>query len=215
MSSACKLQNQVMRVGVVADTHCPEFLTELPACVFRALAGVDLILHAGDVNGQETLDRLGEIAPVRAVRGDHDRELALPRLLRLEIAGRQVALLHGNRSRLYEEPLTFLGTVTLGHLWLAPRLHEWLLSQAPAADVVVYGHTHAARARRLQGTLLFNPGAVYQVDRAAAEARLRRHPNWFEWTWLQFMRRRRRQLRPTVGILTFGPGGVDAEIVSI
>ena len=204
-----------MRVGVIADTHCPEFLEELPASLFTALAGVELILHAGDVGGQETLDRLARIAPVEAVKGDHDAGLDLPRLRRLEIGGRRVAILHGNRSRLYEEPLTFLGTVTLGRLWLAPRLGEWLRRQAPDADVIVYGHTHAAKIRRLGGTLVFNPGAVYQVDRAAAEARLRRRPNWFEWTWLQFMRRRRTLLRPTVGILEFGPDRVEAEVVSI
>ena len=202
-------------MGVIADTHCPEFLDELPPGVFTALAGVDLILHAGDVGGPETLERLAEIAPVEAVRGDHDPGLDLPRLRRLEIAGRKVAILHGNRSRLYEEPLTFLGTVTLGRFWLAPGLAEWLVKQAPDADVIVYGHTHAAKVRRLGGTLVFNPGAVYQVDKAAAEARLRRHPGWFEWTWLQFMRRRRRLLRPTAGILTFGPDAVEAEIVSI
>jgi len=204
-----------MRIGVIADTHCPEFLEELPPAVFTALAGVDLILHGGDVGGQETLDRLAEIAPVEAVKGDHDQGLDLPRLRRLEVAGRKVAILHGNRSRLYEEPLTFLGTVTFGHLWLAPGLPAWLKRQAPDADVIVYGHTHAAKIQRVDGTLLFNPGAVYQVDRAAAEARLRRGPNWFEWTWLQFMRRRRKLLRPTVGILELGPEGVAAQIVSI
>lgn len=200
---------------MIADTHCPEFLDELPPSVFAALAGVELILHAGDVGGPETLERLSQIAPVESVKGDHDASLELPRVRRLEIAGRRVAILHGNRSRLYEEPLTFLGTVTLGHLWLAPRLSEWLRRQAPDADVIVYGHTHAPKITRLDGVLLFNPGAVYQVDKAAAEARLRRHPNWFEWIWLQFMRRRRKLLRATVGILDFGGGEVRAEIVSI
>ncbi len=204
-----------MRVGVIADTHSPEFLDELPASLFGALAGVELILHAGDVGGAQTLDRLAEIAPVEAVKGDHDPGLDLPPVRRLEIDGRKVAILHGNRSRLYEEPLTFLGTISLGHLWMAPGLAQWLRTQAPDADVIVYGHTHAAKIHRLDGALLFNPGAVYQVDRAAAEARLRRHPNWFEWTWLQFMRRRRKLLRPTVGILDFRPEGVEAEIVSI
>ena len=46
-----------MRIGVIADTHCPEFLDELPAAVFEKLRGVDLILHAGDVGDEETLDR--------------------------------------------------------------------------------------------------------------------------------------------------------------
>ena len=60
------------RIGVVADTHSPEFAERLPDPLFDALRGVDLIVHAGDVNGPETLARLGRIAPVEAVRGDHD-----------------------------------------------------------------------------------------------------------------------------------------------
>lgn len=204
-----------MRIGVVADTHCPEFLDRLPDRLFEVLRGVDLILHAGDVGGAETLERLATIAPVEAVRGDHDPALNLPRLRLLDVGGRRVAILHGNRSRFYEEPLTFLGTVTLGKLWLAPGLARWLRRQAPDADVIVYGHTHAARIRRVDGALLFNPGAVYQVDRAAADARLARHPNWFEWTWLHFMRHRRRHNRPTVGVLTIDGDRVEAEVVSI
>ena len=209
------IDNIGVRVGVVADTHCPEFLEKLPDSLFGALAGVDLILHAGDVNGAETIQRLSAVAPVEAVLGDHDRGLDLPLVRRLEVAGRRVAILHGNRSRLYEEPLTFLGTVTLGRLWLAPGLQQWLRRQAPDADVIVYGHTHAPKITRLEGALIFNPGAVYQVDRAAADARLARGPGWFEWTWLQFMRRRRRRLSPSVGILTFTADRVDAEIVLI
>jgi predicted phosphodiesterase len=42
-------------VGIVADTHCPEFLDQLPARLFEVLQGVDLILHAGDINGEETM----------------------------------------------------------------------------------------------------------------------------------------------------------------
>src|SRR5437016_711620 len=150
------------RVGVVADTHSPEFLDELPERLFEVLAGVDLLLHAGDVGGQETLERLATLAPVEAVRGDHDPGLDLPAVRWLDVAGRRLAIVHGNRSRLYEEPLTFLGTVSLGHLWLAPGLHRWLRRRLPGADVIVYGHTHAPKVRRLGGTVLFNPGAVYQ-----------------------------------------------------
>ena len=68
-----------VRVGVVADTHCPEFLERLPARLAELLEGVDLILHAGDVSSRETLAELARIAPVEAVLGDHDRGLDLPR----------------------------------------------------------------------------------------------------------------------------------------
>ena len=39
----------------------------------EALAGVDMILHAGDVGSPAVLDTLREIAPVVAVRGNNDK----------------------------------------------------------------------------------------------------------------------------------------------
>src|SRR5437762_12375969 len=90
----------VARIGVVADTHCPEFTDRLPDRVFEVLAGVDLILHAGDVNGQTTLEELARIAPVEAVQGDHDGGMAtLPPHREVVVEGRRIVLVHGNRSR--------------------------------------------------------------------------------------------------------------------
>ncbi len=205
-----------MRIGVVADTHSPEFLPELPPQLFERLAGVDLILHAGDVGGRETLARLRQLAPVEAVRGDHDGQLTdLPRTLELEAAGRRVAVVHGNRSRLIEEPVTFANTVGLGHLRLRPGLRRALRRRFPRADVIVYGHTHAARAEVFKGALLFNPGAVYQVDPTAVDRRLGEDPDWFEWSWLQVMRHRRRTPPPSVGILELGAGPPIATVLPV
>lgn len=209
-----------MRVGVVADTHCPEFLDRLPDSVERALTGVELILHAGDVGGQggeETLARLRAIAPVEAVSGDHDRGLdpPLPARRELVLEGVRVGLVHGNRSRLIEEPITFLGTITLGVVWPRSGLRRWLRGQFPTADVVVYGHTHDARAERSDGAVLFNPGAVYQVGRDEVARRLTRRPGWFEWTWLQVIRHRRRVAPPTVGILEIVEGRVTTRVVPL
>jgi len=207
-----------MRIGVVADTHCPEFLERLPAELPRVLAGVDLILHAGDVGGpggEETIAELARIAPVEAVRGDHDRGLDLPASRVVEVAGRRIGLVHGNRARVIEEPATFVGTVSLGHLWPTVGIRAWLLRRFPDADVVVYGHTHAADVRRLGKTLVFNPGAVYQVTPEEARARLENRPGWFEWSWLQVMRRRRRWPTPTVGLLEVRDRGITASILPL
>jgi predicted phosphodiesterase len=205
-----------MKIGVVADTHHPEFLDALPAGLFDALEGVDLILHAGDVGGRETLERLAEIAPVEAVRGDHDGDLAeLPKRRVIEAGGRRIGIIHGNRNRLLEEPVTFVGTVSLGYLWPTPGLDGWLRRRFPNAEVIVYGHTHAPRLRRRNGVLLFNPGAVYQVTAVTARQRLARHPNWFEWSWLQVVRHRRRHPPPSVGILALDEKGVRASIVPL
>ena len=53
-----------MKIGVISDTH-----GRLRADVRRALAGCSYILHAGDIDREEILEELGEIAPVCAVRG--------------------------------------------------------------------------------------------------------------------------------------------------
>jgi putative phosphoesterase len=209
---------KTVRVGVVADTHCPEFLQRLPARVLDLLKGVDLILHAGDVGGpagSETLAELGRLAPVKAVRGDHDDGLDLPESVMVPVAGKQIALVHGNRNRLIEEPVTFVGTVTLGHLWPSPGIDSSLRKRFPTADVIVYGHTHRSAARRVGGTLLFNPGAVYQVTPEEALRRLARRPGWFEWSWLQVVRHRRRWEPASVGMLTFSDGGVAAELLPL
>jgi putative phosphoesterase len=210
------VERTVVRIGVVADTHSPEFLDALPERVFERLRGVDLILHAGDVGGAETIERLQRLAPVEAVRGDHDRDLdQLPLERVLEVEGRKIAVIHGNRSRLIEEPVTFVGTVSLGLYWPNPGLHSWLRRRFPSADVIVYGHTHRAVVDAAGGQLCFNPGAVYQVDRPAVRRRLERDPGWFEWSWLQVIRHRRRLPDPTVGILEVGAGGVSASVLPL
>lgn len=192
---------------MVADTHCPEFLAELPGALFERLRGVDLIVHAGDVGGGDTLERLREIAPVEAVRGDHDRPAAgLPPWREVAAGGRRIVVVHGNRTRLLEEPVTLLGTITLGLLWPNPGGARWLRRQFPRADVIIYGHTHRARVEDVEGTLMFNPGGVYMVTAEEAERRLRNSPDWFQWCWLQVIRHRRDRPVPSVGILEIGDG---------
>jgi uncharacterized protein len=203
------------RVGVVSDTHCPEFLQQLPGRIAELLDGVDLILHAGDVSSLDTLSELARIAPVEAVRGDHDQEIDLPLRRVVEVAGRRIGLLHGNRSHLIEEPATFAGTVSLGYWWPKAGLYRYLEQAFPGVDAVVYGHTHHADARRQQGTLLFNPGAVYQVTPDEALRRLAQRPGWFVASWLQVMRYRRVWPRPSIGMLEIGPDGIAASILPL
>jgi putative phosphoesterase len=196
---------RVIRVGVVADTHCPEFLDDLPAGLLEGLRGVDLILHAGDVGGPSTLQRLGEIAPVEAVRGDHDGAMdGLPYVREVAVAGRRLAVVHGNRTRLIEEPVTLLGTLSLGLVWPDVGLPAHLKRLFPRADVIVYGHTHRARADVIGGTLVLNPGAVYMVDEDEARRRLDLRPGWFEWSWLQVIRHRVDRVVPSFAILELG-----------
>jgi putative phosphoesterase len=109
--------------------------------VHNAFHGVQLILHAGDVGGDDILDELALIAPVQAVYGNTD-DPADPRLgasIDIEIGGLRIHVSHGHE---------------LG----APK-PETLLTRY-AADVIVYGHTHQQLVVEADGRLVVNPGAA-------------------------------------------------------
>lgn len=150
-----------MEIGLIADTHGlvrPE--------VRRALAGVELILHAGDVGGPHVLDELRRIAPVQAVAGNVDdpQDPALERTIELSVAGLRVHVSHGHE----------LGSPTPARLL-----------QRYDAQVLVYGHTHRALVHRSGARLVVNPGAagprrfnlrpsvaILTISTAGADARL-------------------------------------------
>lgn len=109
--------------------------------VHAALAGVELILHAGDVGGDDILDELSLIAPVHAVYGNTDVP-GDPRLVQeivMDFGGVLVHVSHGHE----------LGRPT----------PEALLAHYPQ-DVLVYGHTHRQLVVRADGRLVVNPGAA-------------------------------------------------------
>ena len=123
----------VMTIGVISDTHGllrPEALD--------ALQGADLILHAGDVGPREILDRLGEIAPTVAVRGNVDTAIwatALPIADVIEAGSLQLSMLHDRAA-----------------LDLDPR--------AAGFAAVIFGHSHRPGAERRDGVLYLNPGSA-------------------------------------------------------
>ena len=158
-------------VGLLSDTHIPHRLRVLPEAVLDALAGVDLILHAGDVDSPESLDPLRAIAPVYAVRGNvhvldlSDGGAALPAVVDLHLAGRRVVLTHGHQPGLFGFLLKGLYMIGLWiHMTSRERLNRRtahrLTRLYPGADVIVFGHSHRAHVERVGDTLLINPGAV-------------------------------------------------------
>ena len=122
-----------MLIGVVSDTHGllrPELLP--------ALAGVDHILHAGDVGDPNILTELSRIAPVTAIRGNVDTHgpcSLLPATEAIELAGCLIYMLHA-----------------LDDLDLNP--------QAASISVVLYGHSHKPSIDHRQGVLYLNPGSA-------------------------------------------------------
>ena len=129
-----------MKVGVISDTH--GYLNpEVP----ELFAGVDLILHAGDIGHEAVLRGLEKVAPVTAVRGNNDREgpmAAYPQVRTLEVQGRRLLLTH---------------QVTLPKGPGNPAMEVY---HRQGIDVVVFGHSHIARQEWWRGILFFNPGAA-------------------------------------------------------
>ena len=215
IEAAVKLFGVTKRLGVVADTHCPEFMNQLPARLLELLDGADLIIHTGDINGKDTLDALRLIAHVEAVRGDHDRTLDLPAWREIEVEEKRIVIVHGNRGRWLEEPNTLLWTLSLGYYRPHRGLARDLRRRFPDADAIVYGHTHRPHVETIDGVLLFNPGGVHQWNPATVKRRLQQRPGWFEWCWLQVARHLRRFELSSVGILEVSPEGIVPSVIHL
>lgn len=123
-----------MKIGVLSDTH-----DLLRPEVIDALQGCDHLLHAGDISSREILDRLNEIAPVRAVRGNNDKDWAegLPLFLDFELCGLRICMAHKKKD---------------------------LPKDLSGYDLAVCGHSHQYAETWLDTaeswrTLLLNPGS--------------------------------------------------------
>lgn len=125
-------ENEKYRIGILSDTHGllrPE--------VLETLRGCHAILHGGDINTPDILDRLGETAPVYAVRGNNDKEWAgeLPETASLILYGIRFFMVHKKKD--------------------IPKD----VTDGDAVDVIIYGHSHKYEEKREGGKLLLNPGS--------------------------------------------------------
>ena len=120
-------------IGVISDTHGllrPEAI--------EALRGSEHIIHAGDVGDPSILEKLREIAPVTAVRGNVDGGIwgrTLPLTTVLQVSGVSIYVLH-----------------ILDDLDLKP--------EAAGFAAVIYGHSHKPHTETKNGVLYFNPGSA-------------------------------------------------------
>lgn len=120
-----------MRIGVISDTQGllrPEALA--------ALAGVEQVIHAGDIGGLQVLTGLGQLAPVTAVAGNIDLgqewSASLAEQQRLELAGWQILLVHDRAQ----------------------------VDQPADVDLVIYGHSHRPQWQRHETVHWLNPGSA-------------------------------------------------------
>ena len=123
-----------MKIGILSDTH--DLLRQE---VIQCLRGCDCILHGGDISSRKVLDQLTQIAPVKVVRGNNDKDWAedLPLFLDFELAGLRFYMTHKKKD---------------------------LPKDLSAYDLVIYGHSHQYAEAWLppagtHRTLLLNPGS--------------------------------------------------------
>lgn len=117
------------RIGVISDTHGllrDEAVEVLKEC--------DVILHAGDIDRQGIIDKLSELRPLYAVRGNADKEWAkkLPDDLTVELFGYRIYMIHNKKN---------------------------ISEKAADADIVIYGHSHKYDEKETGGQLWLNPGS--------------------------------------------------------
>lgn len=128
-----------MRLGVISDTH-----GQLRPEVFDVFAEVDHILHGGDVGEWEIMVELEALAPVTAVYGNTDGpdiRGRLPQVATTQIDGFDIVVTHGDQ---YGSPTPAI-------------LH----AAFPAAEIIVYGHTHNPLLELVDRTVtVVNPGSA-------------------------------------------------------
>lgn len=145
-----------LRVGLISDTHIPEARPELWPQVFDVFAGVDAILHGGDIHDLVVLDQLNELAPLWSARGNgedgsagrpiaaDDERLRYSWLL--DLAGVRVGLTH-------DLPMPELPPNFTVARWKQRRFGT------EEIDVLVYGDSHVERLDVVGPTLCVNPGS--------------------------------------------------------
>ena len=191
-----------MRIGLISDTHIPYDAEALPPKVKELFRGVDLILHAGDIYFSSVLDELEEIAPVLAARGDDDSPSINGRVKEkhvLNFEGFSLWLSHDlpyfSLHSLHSYPFSSrsLRALLYRHYASSDQEAEETLGEVVAhedvPDILVFGHTHEALLRRVQGLLFINPGSA---------------------TFPRY-----KHELGTVAMLTISPGKAEAEIIQL
>jgi hypothetical protein len=177
-------------LGLISDTHIPDRVPRLDPRALQVFqhAGVQQILHAGDIMSQVVLDELAQAAPVQAVRGNRDiwNLKHLPTHLQLEVDGVRIGLTHGHGTLsdyIFEKFDIAIKGKRVG------RYLQRVIADFPQAQVIVFGHLHVAGILNLEGKLVINPGSAS----------------------CPFPR----SLKPSVGLLYLESGQARAEIVEL
>jgi putative phosphoesterase len=132
-----------MLFGLISDTHVNDRVDKIPQSVFKTFKDVDQIIHAGDLTSQEVLDQLKEIAPVVAIQGNMDRayDLNLPKTEIINVGKLIIGIAHGEIYPRGDEQQLYYLALQLG------------------VDILITGHSHQKKKKKIKDILLLNPGS--------------------------------------------------------
>jgi len=137
-------------IAVIADTHMPRGARRLPERCVELVGAAEAVIHAGDFSAISALEEMRALCPiVHAVHGNVDEDSlrrSLPAELEVEVDRRTVAITHDAGP-------------AKGRL---ARLRR----RFPAADAVVFGHSHLPLHEIEDGFQIFNPGSPTERRRA-------------------------------------------------
>ncbi len=159
-------------IVVIADTHMPKGKRRLPQACVEKIREADALIHAGDFSAASVLEDLRGLCPVvHAVHGNVDDAVLrreLPESLEIEVGGHNLAIVHDAGPK-------------------SGRLGR-LRAKFPAADAVVFGHSHLPLHEEEDGFQIFNPGSPTERRRAPRPSIGLLHPTpsglRFEHAWL-------------------------------
>jgi uncharacterized protein len=139
-----------MRIGILSDTH-DQIARTTRAVSLLVAAGAEVLIHCGDLTGPDVVVECAGL-PSYFVFGNCDVDqsrlrqamsaagaVCLGRAGQLELAGRRIAVTHGD------------STV------------EMRLLAAESPDYFLYGHSHVAEDHRDGPTRWINPGALHRA----------------------------------------------------
>lgn len=129
-----------MKILVVSDTHREEKNLEK---VLELESDIDMLLHAGDIEGSETKIELMAMTDCIMVRGNNDFFSHLSDEEEIYLDNYKILLTHGH-----------MYSVSLG----AERLRTE--AKARGYDIAIFGHTHRPYYENKDGIILLNPGSL-------------------------------------------------------
>lgn len=153
--------DSVRCIGVVSDTHIPDRVRSLHPDLIPGLrdAGVEVIIHAGDICAPAVIEELSQVAPVIAVRGNRDWVFAgvLPWKRTVTVGSMRIAIQHG-MGNFWHYWLDKFKYASVGYHF--ERYKRLLDKTTPQVDIQIFGHTHRGENRVEGGVLYFNPGSA-------------------------------------------------------